>query len=346
MTTPMHRHGRSNSSTLPMHSNSGTSPMHRHARSNSGMLPMHRHARSSSDIPGNLSKRAAAQRLVQVMNDSGGDDEIDDLLDYNPSHASSIRLGGRATPPPSPMAFRASTAENTSSPLQSSAGSRRPLRSSRPQSMDQSQLSTHSSFSSLSSQTRTSGEQDQPLSTPSGSGVRASQSLEQPLSARSPLSIPPSVGVKTADIVPPSVSSSPEPTNSGIPGENQSESRKDKRFSVDTDGTNSRESSNRRPASVLRNELDNLQEENESLLQKLRFAEERIGELEVRARQLEKKERSRSRGGILFLDSTQWRPTEIEKLIGEGFAEKLIWSLNHAAYFKHSLNVGGSNICI
>ncbi|KAK1384172.1 hypothetical protein POM88_021907 [Heracleum sosnowskyi] len=36
---------------------------------------------------------------------------------------------------------------------------------------------------------------------------------------------------------------------------NQFESRKDKRFSVDTGGTNSRESGNQRPASVLRNEV-------------------------------------------------------------------------------------------
>lgn len=114
----------------------------------------------------------------------------------------------------------------------SSARSYSPSRSSRPHSMDQSQ-STRSSFSSRSSQAPTSGEQDQPLSACSGSGVRASASsasLEQPSSARATLSTRPSLGVKTAPIIPPSVSLSLGPTHSGIPGENQSPSRKDRRY--------------------------------------------------------------------------------------------------------------------
>ncbi|KAK1352026.1 coiled-coil domain-containing protein SCD2-like [Heracleum sosnowskyi] len=165
-----------------------------------------------------------------------------------------------------------------------------PSRPSRPHSMDQSQLS-RTSLLSQSSQAPTSGEQEQHLSARSGSGVRASASsasLEQPLSARSPLSIRPSSGFKTAHIIPSSVSISLGPHHSGIPGENQPESRKDKRFSVDLGSMNHIESGNQSPASVLQDELDSLQEENESLLQKLRFVEERIEESEVRARQLEK----------------------------------------------------------
>lgn len=73
--------------------------------------PMHRHARSSSGISRKPNTKAAAQRLAQVMSSqSGGGDESDeeddlDLLDYNPSKASTIGLGagGRAARPRSPM---------------------------------------------------------------------------------------------------------------------------------------------------------------------------------------------------------------------------------------------------
>lgn len=73
--------------------------------------PMHRHARSNSGISRKPNTKAAAQRLAQVMsNQSGGGDESDeeddlDLLDYNPSNASTIGLGagGRAARPRSPM---------------------------------------------------------------------------------------------------------------------------------------------------------------------------------------------------------------------------------------------------
>lgn len=71
--------------------------------------PMHRHARSTSGISRKLNTKAAAQRLAQVMSNQsggGGDEEDDlDLLDYNPSNASTIGLGagGRAARPRSPM---------------------------------------------------------------------------------------------------------------------------------------------------------------------------------------------------------------------------------------------------
>ncbi|XP_050940734.1 coiled-coil domain-containing protein SCD2 isoform X3 [Cucumis melo] len=71
------------------------------------------------------------------------------------------------------------------------------------------------------------------------------------------------------------------------PTEGQLDTKRDKRLSLDMGSMNFRDTSNQPSSSDLQDELDMVQEENESLLEKLRLAEERCEEAEARARQLE-----------------------------------------------------------
>ncbi|CAL5400641.1 unnamed protein product [Camellia sinensis] len=141
-----------------------------------------------------------------------------------------------------------------------------------------------------------STEQVEPPSARSASALRSSQStgsLEQPLSARSTLAGRPSIGVKIP-MVPPCIPIKLRPQASVISADAPPDTRRDKRLSLDMGSMNFRESGVQRSTSALQDEfrssalrLDMLQEENESLLDKLRFAEERCDEAEARARQLE-----------------------------------------------------------
>ncbi|TYK18382.1 coiled-coil domain-containing protein SCD2 isoform X2 [Cucumis melo var. makuwa] len=74
------------------------------------------------------------------------------------------------------------------------------------------------------------------------------------------------------------------------PTEGQLDTKRDKRLSLDMGSMNFRDTSNQPSSSDLQDELDMVQEENESLLEKLRLAEERCEEAEARARQLESQE--------------------------------------------------------
>ncbi|XVF54757.1 hypothetical protein PTKIN_Ptkin05aG0207400 [Pterospermum kingtungense] len=71
---------------------------------------------------------------------------------------------------------------------------------------------------------------------------------------------------------------------------------RDKRFTADVGQLIAKDNGDRREASVLHDELDMLQEENENLLDKLRSAEERRDEAEARARELEKQVASLGEG--------------------------------------------------
>ncbi|XP_022143147.1 coiled-coil domain-containing protein SCD2-like isoform X2 [Momordica charantia] len=77
------------------------------------------------------------------------------------------------------------------------------------------------------------------------------------------------------------------PTLPVTPTEGHFDTRRDKRLSLDMGSMNFRETGNQPSSSALQDELDMVQEENESLLEKLRLAEERCEEAEARARQLE-----------------------------------------------------------
>uniref|UniRef100_A0A5B7B988 Coiled-coil domain-containing protein SCD2 n=1 Tax=Davidia involucrata TaxID=16924 RepID=A0A5B7B988_DAVIN len=152
--------------------------------------------------------------------------------------------------------------------------------------------SARSTSAGRSSQPTNSVEQLQPPSAWSTSAGRSSQftsSMEQPPSARSTSAGRPNLGgVKNVPMVPPSIPISLRTSASAIPAEVPLEPRKDKRLSLDMGSMILRESSHPRSTSALQDELDMLQEENESLLDKLRLAEERCDEAEARARQLEK----------------------------------------------------------
>ncbi|RWR94100.1 coiled-coil domain-containing protein SCD2 [Cinnamomum micranthum f. kanehirae] len=117
-------------------------------------------------------------------------------------------------------------------------------------------------------------------------------SIEHTASIRMTSAAKLSVAAKPTSIVPPSkpfirtqtIVASPEP-----PTENERE----RRFSpsIDVGNVNGRETGyhpSTASTSSLQDELDMLQEENESMLEKLRLAEERCEETENRARQLEK----------------------------------------------------------
>ncbi|XP_023537927.1 coiled-coil domain-containing protein SCD2 isoform X1 [Cucurbita pepo subsp. pepo] len=71
------------------------------------------------------------------------------------------------------------------------------------------------------------------------------------------------------------------------PKEGQFDAKRDKRLSLDMGSINFRDNNNQPSSSALQDELDMVQEENESLVEKLRLAEERCEEAEARARQLE-----------------------------------------------------------
>ncbi|KAH0994738.1 hypothetical protein GBA52_018602 [Prunus armeniaca] len=153
---------------------------------------------------------------------------------------------------------------------------------------------------------------EQPYSIRSGIATRSYQptnSVEQPTSARSLAAARPQLGTKPVHMVPASVPISLRPPSSADgPVDNRREpvpvslrppstailseaaavdNRRDKsRLSMDLGSLNMRETRTQR-SSALQDELDMLQEENESLLEKLRLAEERYEETEARARQLE-----------------------------------------------------------
>ncbi|XP_021817593.1 coiled-coil domain-containing protein SCD2 isoform X1 [Prunus avium] len=152
---------------------------------------------------------------------------------------------------------------------------------------------------------------EQPYSIRSGIATRSNQptnSVEQPTSARSLAAARLQLGTKPVHMVPASVPISLRPPSSADgPVDNRREpvpislrppstailseaaavdNRRDKRLSLDLGSLNMRETRTQR-SSALQDELDMLQEENESLLEKLRLAEERYEETEARARQLE-----------------------------------------------------------
>ncbi|PPD89495.1 hypothetical protein GOBAR_DD13560 [Gossypium barbadense] len=113
--------------------------------------------------------------------------------------------------------------------------------------------------------------------------------LEQPVS---PCSTGPGrqqLRIKTAQAV-------PKPTSSGTTPEVSADSRREKRLNSDFASMGGvKDRGRQQSASALQDELDMLQDENESLLEKLHLAEERFEEAEARVRLLEKQ--AASRGG-------------------------------------------------
>ncbi|KAF5453924.1 hypothetical protein F2P56_023634 [Juglans regia] len=253
------------------------------------MSPRNRHARSGSLTGANLKKqKAAAQRLAQVMAHQQADegDEEDDLFDdYSTTvgGVGSIGLaGGRSVRSISPMTVR-SVQEQPPSARSPSVG-----RSSLSINSVEQTSSARSTSDSRPYQSTNSLEKPLPIrSTITGRSSQPTNSIEQPPSAHSTSAARPLLGVKTVPLVPSSVPISLRPATFAIPSESPIDNRRGKRLSMDLGSMNLKETSNQ-SSSALQDEVDMLQEENGSLLEKLRLAEERLEEAEVRARQLEK----------------------------------------------------------
>ncbi|OVA17383.1 hypothetical protein BVC80_1837g197 [Macleaya cordata] len=110
--------------------------------------------------------------------------------------------------------------------------------------------------------------------------------VEHNQSVRSTSTGRPSVTARSTPLVPPSRTSLKTPVFIP-PIEPPTNRQRDKRFSSDV-GQNLNGVGNQRQASALHDELDMLQEENESILDKLRLAEERCKAAEARSKELEK----------------------------------------------------------
>ncbi|MED6170728.1 scaffold protein Scd2 [Stylosanthes scabra] len=111
--------------------------------------------------------------------------------------------------------------------------------------------------------------------------------IEHNVSVRSTSAGRPAVSVRAASIVPPSKSTIRTPM--AVPPIDPPTNRtRDKRFPLDIRQHKPTDSGDQREASALRDELDMLQEENEAILEKLRYTEQKREELEARAREFEK----------------------------------------------------------
>ncbi|KAB5556315.1 hypothetical protein DKX38_007224 [Salix brachista] len=234
--------------------------------------------------------RAPGKTCQPVDEDSDNDEFIHD---YG-SRASGLtigRAGGKSMRPQSPAVVRTGRPGQPSS-TQSATSSRSPLSVSTVEQPPSAHVSVAASPSQptnfveqpVSARSRMAGRPsfnsvDQPLSLRSGRS--STSSVEQPPSARSTSAT--SLGFKTVPI-PSSVPISLRPVSPMA----SSDQPKDKRLSLDWGSMNLRDSGIQHSTSALQDEIDMLQEENESLLDKLRLAAEKYEEAEARARQLEK----------------------------------------------------------
>ncbi|XP_019437200.1 PREDICTED: coiled-coil domain-containing protein SCD2-like [Lupinus angustifolius] len=121
--------------------------------------------------------------------------------------------------------------------------------------------------------------------------------LEHAPAVRSTSAGRPAVSVRSAQAVPPSISTIRTPV-AVPPIDLSTNGGREKRFPSDINikQLNSKDKGDQRQASALRDELDMLQEENEVILDKLRIAEEKRQEVEARARELEKQVASLGEG--------------------------------------------------
>ncbi|XP_023642423.1 coiled-coil domain-containing protein SCD2 isoform X2 [Capsella rubella] len=206
----------------------------------------------------------------------------DSDADYDESYTSgmpSIGLaGGRSMRPRTPLSIRTKEQPQTGLPT---SGSRSSLFE------DSTEPSAISTLTSHPSQTTNQVEQS--ASARSLISNKSSQSLsatDQPPSARSSFSGRP---IRTVPLMPSSVPISLKPVTPAFQSDTPTNLRKDKRLSMDLGSSgNLRELGSQRSTSALQDEVDMLQEENESLLEKLRLAEDKCDEADARAKQLEK----------------------------------------------------------
>ncbi|XP_017252584.1 coiled-coil domain-containing protein SCD2 [Daucus carota subsp. sativus] len=207
---------------------------------------------------------------------------VKDAEEQPPS--SHVSVGSRASQKFSADQRQSSVGSRTPKSLNYFEKQASPMANSRIQSSNAEQPhSTRSSFSSRTSQSPRSGDQVHAPLARSGSGIRSPRSvssLDQHLSA-----VRPSLRVKAVQMVPHIVPLKLRPSISGIPGESP---RREKKLSIDLGSMKLRDPGNQNSASDLQDEVDILQEENEHLLEKLRRAESRFRDSDMRTRALEK----------------------------------------------------------
>uniref|UniRef100_A0A0D3CMP8 Coiled-coil domain-containing protein SCD2 n=1 Tax=Brassica oleracea var. oleracea TaxID=109376 RepID=A0A0D3CMP8_BRAOL len=238
-----------------------------------------RAARSRSPL-----KKTPPLRHPQVIAQppSSGDSDADYDEAYTSVMPSIGLAGGRSMKPRTPLSIRTKEQPQTGVPTsgnRSSFGEDSTLPQTTTNQVDHQSPSARSAFSNKSSQS---------LNT-----------MDQPPSARSSFSGRP---IRTVPLMPSAVPISLKPVTPAFQSDTPTNLRKDKRFSIDLGSSgNLRELGSQRSTSALQDEVDMLQEENESLLDKLRLAEDKCEEADARAKQLEKqaalKVASQTRGG-------------------------------------------------
>ncbi|KZV20609.1 hypothetical protein F511_32112 [Dorcoceras hygrometricum] len=234
---------------------------HRHwSNESGGGSPVHRnHSRSSSGSgisnikrTQNYAAKAAAQRLAQVMASQSAADNEDDE-DDDGEEDNGRGLGLRFNPP-------------------------LPLSLSRPPVQVNGLNNVSSSVKPVVQSTKIGR---------SSSDAVTRNILDEVPPARSTSTGRPSISIGNRHSVPPSRPplKIPEPIPPIDPPTHQ---QREKRFSPELGQISLKDAGDKHASSALHDELDMLQEENENILEKLRFAEESCEEAEARVRELEK----------------------------------------------------------
>ncbi|XP_057948858.1 coiled-coil domain-containing protein SCD2 isoform X2 [Malania oleifera] len=121
----------------------------------------------------------------------------------------------------------------------------------------------------------------------SSSPALARNFVDENPSVRSTSTGRPAVSLRSVPVAPPN-KALPKISVSVPPIEPPINRQREKRFSADVGRFNSKDTGDQHEAAALRDELDMLQEENDNILEKLRFEEERCEEADARVRELEK----------------------------------------------------------
>ncbi|KAF2545274.1 hypothetical protein F2Q70_00023992 [Brassica cretica] len=206
-----------------------------------------RAARSRSPL-----KKTPPLRHPQVIAQppSSGDSDADYDEAYTSVMPSIGLAGGRSMKPRTPLSIRTKEQPQTGVPTsgnRSSFGEDSTLPQTTTNQVDHQSPSARSAFSNKSSQSL--------------------NAMDQPPSARSSFSGRP---IRTVPLMPSSVPISLKPVTPAFQSDTPTNLRKDKRFSIDLGSSgNLRELGSQRSTSALQDEVDMLQEENESLLDKI-----------------------------------------------------------------------------
>ncbi|KAL4289457.1 hypothetical protein AHAS_Ahas19G0388100 [Arachis hypogaea] len=205
----------------------------------------------------NVAAKAAAQRLAQVMASQTADDDDDDDDDD---------LGFRYAAPP-PLSLSRNAIKSTSNITSRTRRSPSPALPQNPVVVEEAPASA--------------------------SYLRPAPALSPaPAPAQSPTVNRPPLSLRTPTLAAAAPAPAPAPLDPLI----RSNKSKDKRFPFDSGLVQPKDSGGNRDASALLDEVDMLQEENESILDKLRVEEERCKEAEARVRELEKQVASLGEG--------------------------------------------------